>query len=79
MSAPSDLPYAWAIAVVIAMTGASLNSLGLSFQKLSLNWRADGAKTHIFVALWLLGFLGQVGASCCDFSALAFGVRTVKS
>ena len=68
-------PDSWAIAVVIALSGASMNSLGLSFQKLSLNWRADGVKTYIFVFLWLLGFLTQVAAAFCDFSALAFGVR----
>jgi hypothetical protein len=75
----ADSQYAWAIAVSIALCGASLNSLGLNFQKLSLNWRANGAKQWVFISMWLLGFLGQVFASVCDFSALGFGVSATFS
>ncbi len=78
MPRPGEVPYSWAIAVAIAVFGASLNSLGLIFQKLSLNWRAAGEKQHVFLPMWLLGFFAQVLASACDFAALAFGVSKAR-
>ncbi|RYG42616.1 hypothetical protein EON68_01615, partial [archaeon] len=77
-SSGTSFKYAWVVAVVIACAASTISNFGMNLQKLALTYRAAGnVRRPVYMALWVLGFVGIVGGAGCDFAALAFGAQSI--
>ena len=77
-STSASSKYSWLIAVVLAIIAAALSNFGLNLQKLAWNKKEKNPEQKKkFKYYWVLGFIGIVAGSVCDFGALAFGAQSV--
>lgn len=78
---PNDKEFdrnSWIIAVCLAIAAAFVNNLGVNLQKLAWTKKQTGSGPNsLYRTFWLLGMVGIVMASFCDFAALAFGPQSV--